>query len=203
MLGAVILKELSTLPRDGTEVPELSRAATYLRNCRSFDQFCSTLRGLIDPVEFCPFCEVEMVRSRRKKLAESGGWALVENHFPHSSTKEMLLIVPRRHVLSPHELRPEDWRDIGLLFDFGTGYPDRPGGGLFLRFGDPNYHAGSVNHLHFNIIFPILGEEYRPPFTKSEAERASDHSRLLCHVDELTKYGGASWLFSDEAIRRA
>ena len=188
-------KALIELPSGFPGMQALEAGAVYLMGCRSFDQYCCTVRSLADPDRFCPFCPHEFERRGRRPLICVDDWMLIENEFPHKNVAKMLLVVPREHV-TRLRLSPVDWADLGLLIE-KSGIED---GGVMLRFGDPRLNVGTVEHLHFNIIEPICGKEYRAPFAKELAEHEQDYARTIGFQTELIRRGGLDWLFSEEGI---
>lgn len=187
--------EIPRLSRGIEDISEVSAHTQYLMGCRSFEQYCCTLRALVLPELFCPFCAKELERRDRTPLHTTGDWQLFENEFPHKATARMELIVPRRHVYSPAELRPDDWIEIGVL----VGMSRIKNGGLVMRFGDPRYHVGTIEHLHFNLIEPVPGKEYRAALAKSRDELMQDYERAESFETRLDAWG-VDWLFSEAGI---
>ena len=202
MLNSISVSELKALPRDYPgRITALSRGVNYLMGCGQFEQFCCTLRGLIRPHLYCPFCAKERKRRERKFLRVAGGWGLIENEFKRKDTKEMWLLVPLRHIVHTDDLTRDDWAAIGDLFTYCCGQNCLTGGGLVMRFGDPRYNAGTIEHLHINIITPIPGVEFRTPFAKTEKGHAENYLRLRGFIYDLNMRGGHSWLFSTDGIK--
>jgi len=172
----------------------------YLMGCRGFDQFCCTVRSLVEPEAFCPFCAKELSRRGRKPDETAGDWHLIKNEFPHRNVLQMWLIVPSAHITGIRRLGPQDWISIGKLVTLCLGKHSISGGGIMARFGDPHLNAGTVEHLHFNIIEPVCGKEYRAPLAKQLAEHAEDYQRLLGFRDQLVERGGMEWLMSPAGI---
>lgn len=180
----------------------LSQEAVYLLGCRSFEQFCCSVRALTYPRQFCPFCPSERARRKRKSFTEVGEWLVLRNEFPHRNVAQMWLLIPQRHVIDPSELHDQDWKDIGQAFAVCQKEVGIVAGGIMFRFGDPRLNVGTVEHLHINIIEPVCGKEYRPPFAKNLEEHAADYSRLLGFRNEMNERGGITWLFSAEGIEK-
>lgn len=191
---------LRTLPRAYPGAEALPSFVLYHMGTRSFEQFCCTLHSTIDPYRFCPFCNNERARRGREPTDQEDGWLLLRNEFPHKRTKQMWLIVPCRHITQMAELEFRDWRAISQLMERCLKGQEIRGGGVMWRFGDPHLNAGTVEHLHINIIEPICGEEYRPPLAKTETEHAEDYARVLRFCEMLDAKGGESWLLSPEGI---
>lgn len=195
-----LLRELQQLPSTFPGMSQVASTGVYLMGCRSFEQFCGTIRSLTEPKRFCPFCCTERARRNQSAAESTASWMLLQNEYPHKGTESMWLIVPKRHLSSPIELVGDDWMEIGDLLTRCLHTPNMDGGGIMWRFGDPRFHAGTVEHLHINIIRPVPESEYRPPFAKTSAEHGTDYLRMLGFRDELTARGGTSWLFSPEGI---
>lgn len=204
-----LLADLAALPEVFPGMDKTAAPFVYLMGCSSFNQFCCTLRGLIDPKRFCPFCPAERERRNRPALCSAshvsdrgarGSWSLIQNEFPRSDAGRMLLIVPDFHCTDPASLTDEDWGCIGQLVTFCRTELGMEGGGLLMRFGDPHLHAGTIDHLHINMIEPICGREFRMPLGKSLGKHAGNYGRLQEFSGELLTKGGEAWLFSDEGI---
>lgn len=192
---------IDSLPESYPGVDQVPSPIFYLMGCRNLEQFCSTLRSLIDHEQHCPFCAQEFARRKRHSIFEMPRWRLIENEFPRKNTDSMLLIVPKRHVVNfAAEVTPEEVVEIYALFQLGISSQMIPGGGLFMRFGDPKYHVGTIEHLHINVVEPIPGKEYRPPLAKNETELAQDYARMKAFLLQVSERGGRKWLFSSKGI---
>ncbi|MDB5188176.1 MAG: hypothetical protein JWO50_696 [Candidatus Kaiserbacteria bacterium] len=109
----------------------------------------------------------------------------------------MFLIVPDEHITDVGELTDSDWICIGFLFSCAVKQFDLRGGGILMRFGDPLYHAGTIPHIHINIIQPHGDAEYRVPLAKDASDREKNYARLLDHRNELRGRGGKDFLFPE------
>jgi diadenosine tetraphosphate (Ap4A) HIT family hydrolase len=200
-VDADLYQNLMDLPDEFPGMDQVPAFAVYLMGCSKFEPFYLTLRSLMDPDKYCPFCETEHVRRARRTLQETPDWRLIENEFPNPKTQRMLLIVPRSHVTSLADLLLDDYMQIGVLLRFCHDVLGIKSGGILWRFGDPHLHAGTVEHLHINVIEPWCGTAFRPPFAKNVDEHAGDYERMLRFRDELVVEGGLDWLFpkSEEA----
>ena len=197
-----VLMAVLALPKEYPGLDALNSTTVYLMGCMSFGQFCCTWRSLEDPARFCPFCPTELARRGRAPLFCVGEWMLLENEFPRTDTEQMLLIVPHRHVINVRDLNGSDWRSIGVLFDYYE-IGGSTGGGLLMRFGDPRNHAGTIDHLHLNVVRPLRESGCSLPLAKNvegHYGHKEDYERLHKFVSEIRDRGGVEWLFSDEGI---
>jgi diadenosine tetraphosphate (Ap4A) HIT family hydrolase len=198
-----LIADLNALPcKYPGAITSVSKETVWLMGCGGFVQFCVTLRGIIDPERFCPFCRNERARRQRVFTKTWGDWGLLANEFPRKDIGHMWLIIPQRHVTDLEHLDTLDWLAIGKLIQhYNVHIAQGKGGGIMARFGDPHYNAGSVPHFHMNIIEPIPGTEFRAPLAKNEPDHAKNYTRLMEHVAEMQKRGGRDWLFSPEGIK--
>lgn len=188
--------DLLEFPAGFPGLDKISTGGMYLMGCGGFKQYCCTLRSLLNPSDFCPFCATELRRRGRAALQTMGTWSLFENEFPNARNAKMLLIVPRQHLTSLSQIRPDGAMDLIALLQT-CGIND---GGLLMRFGDPHYHAGTIEHLHLNVIRPIPGTELRIPLAKNLPDHVKNYQRLLDHQTQLAAKGGMAWLFSSEGV---
>lgn len=196
-----VLTAIHALAANYPGLGALDPIVVYLMACMKFDQFCCTWRALEDPVVFCPFCPTELRRRKRRPLSWTPEWSLFTNEFPRADTECMLLITPNRHIDDPEELCGDDFQEIGSLFR--KAISGMPGVVLVARFGDPRDHAGTIEHLHFNVIRPTreggcslpVAKEVDGPFGHRE-----DYARLHDFVERIDKRGGVDWLFSPEGV---
>ncbi len=190
---------LKSLPPNFRGLDALNPVVVYLMGCRQFNQFCCTWRAIEDPERFCPFCPTELTRRRREPTETEGGWILLENEFPRQDAR-MFLVVPRRHLTSDDNLGTDDWQDIGKLHRSCKSLYNIPGGGLLMRFGDPRDHAGTIQHLHMNVIQPTREGGCTLPLAKSREAHQEDYARLRDFVAQIEARGGVLWLFSEEGV---
>lgn len=189
------------MPEDYPGLDVLDPLVVYLMGCMRFNQFCCTWRSIEDPQRFCPFCPAELRRRKRTSIAWMPEWSLFTNEFPRTDTECMLLIIPNRHVVRPEELTDDDFFEIGPLFRKALAQVS--GGALVARFGDPRDHAGTIEHMHFNVIQPTREEGCSLPIAKTvdgPFGHNGDYVRLRSFVRQLESVGGTDWLFSDAGI---
>jgi diadenosine tetraphosphate (Ap4A) HIT family hydrolase len=196
---STLFAHLASLPDEFPGMDEIQTPVMYLMGCGSPAQFANTLRGLINPARFCPFCPEN--RASSVTAAEKDGWLLFENEFPKDNAREMWLVVPERHLTSLSEMTPEDAAAAFYLAQKACEIAGIEGGGLLMRFGKPHLHVGTIPHLHLNVIEPICGIENRQALAKSVESHAKNYGRLIKHRNALVARGGERWLFSKEGIR--
>lgn len=184
--------DLFHLPEAFPGMGMLTREQTYLMGCGNFEQFCATLRGLIDPKCHCPFCQV--AAGQETPLFATKNWYLRGNDFPKPDL-QMFLVIPKEHKLHPDEIGPDEGSQIWKILQWAISNYKLPGGGLVMRFGDPAYHAGTIPHLHMNIITPSREDEYRVPLSKNRDDRIKNYARFLANRQQLYLFGGLDYLF--------
>ena len=112
----------------------------------------------------CPFCLENLQRHHPQPIIKQGKyWFLTDNRWPYENTKHHVLAISTKHVERLAELDPEAGAELfQLLGELAEKY-QVPGGGIAIRFGDTDYSAGSVNHLHAHFIEPdIKADNYQP-----------------------------------------
>ena len=125
-----------------------------LVNCRTLKQYASMIADYL--AGKCPFCDP--LDSKNRILVQHGNtpetrWRIWENPFPLKHTSLHLVMAPERHVSPNADILPTDMEAMTHLFLWAkNGYGAR-GGCLAMRFGPPNFNAGSVLHLHATSLF--------------------------------------------------
>ena len=105
----------------------------------------------------CPFCLENFIKYNNKPFLKEGKfWFLVKNKWPYKHTKVHLLAIYKKHAVNLQELDPEAGKELIELMQWIEKEYQVPGGGIAMRFGDTNYSAGTVNHLHVQFIQPDI-----------------------------------------------
>ena len=126
-------------------------------NSREPDQV-KLMEEIIDAGE-CPFClDVLKKYHRTPILKETAHWVLTRNAWPYKNTREQFLLILKTHKEILSELTTDEGADFFSLLAWAEKEFKLPGGGLAMRFGDTNYSAGTVKHLHAQIIIPDVGK---------------------------------------------
>lgn len=112
----------------------------------------------------CPFCE-ENLRLYHKEpiLKETQYWLLTKNQWPYQHTKHHFLLIYKKHVTQLRELDPEAGSELFALVKELENKYQFEGGGFSMRFGDTDFSAGTVNHLHVQLIVPdAMAKDFEP-----------------------------------------
>lgn len=112
----------------------------------------------------CPFCLDNLRLYHQAPILKDGDfWILTPNQWPYENTQHHLLAISKTHIENLSEISPAA---AGELFAFFAEYivqHDIPGGGFAMRFGDTNYSAGTVKHLHAQFIIPDIHKaDFKP-----------------------------------------
>jgi len=112
----------------------------------------------------CPFCLENLKKYHKQEILKDGKyWILTLNQWPYDNTKLHLLLISKTHSEKLSELDPEAGKEMIEFFAWAEQKYQVPGGGIGLRFGDTNYSAGTVKHLHAQFIVPdIEKSDFQP-----------------------------------------
>ena len=126
-----------------------------LDNAREKDQI-KVMKKIISAGD-CPFC-LDNLRKYHKRpiLKETKHWLLTENQWPYPHTKLHLLAIYKEHAEKLVELKPEAGQELLELMQWAEKHYQVPGGGWCMRFGDTNYSAGTVKHIHAQFLVPDI-----------------------------------------------
>ncbi|MBP7875888.1 HIT family protein [Candidatus Woesebacteria bacterium] len=107
--------------------------------------------------DHCPFC-LENLKAYHKEpiLKEGAHWIVTKNQWPYDHTKVHLLFISRKHATRLEDLDLAAGAELLELAQWAVKEYSIVGGGLVLRFGDTNYSAGTVAHLHAQLLFPDI-----------------------------------------------
>ncbi|HCR81277.1 MAG: hypothetical protein UX28_C0003G0095 [Candidatus Pacebacteria bacterium GW2011_GWA1_46_10] len=107
----------------------------------------------------CPFCfDVLKKYHRTPILKETKHWVFTRNAWPYENTRDHFMLILKTHKERLSELSPEEGADYFTMLSWAEKEFDIPGGGLAMRFGDTSYSAGTVKHLHAQLIIPDIGK---------------------------------------------
>lgn len=168
------------------------KVATLVNALKSYKQFQEYVNNL--RAGKCPFCDPLGPLNKVIDTAGEGtdsAWRMWHNPFPIQggkprivSAETHLVIAPVRHITDPNQMTDDDWVNqtelirYAVTTDHGRDGMNLPGGGILTRFGRPELNAGSILHIHTNIIVPNLKAEVRPPLAKDPKEMETDYKIL-------------------------
>ena len=151
-----------------------------LDRCFGYKQYC-TMRGRFES-GVCTFCEFDTALN--KILYKDDHWIVWENAFANNRpNKVMLVIASKAHLRSLKDIPKETWAAFHDCIQWAEESYDLPGGGLLMRFGDMRLNAGTVPHLHWNILVPNGEGPIKPILYNTEEEmkmnkeRASEYAK--------------------------
>ena len=105
----------------------------------------------------CPFCPESLGKYHHSPIEWEGShWVVTKNGWPYVNTRVHLLAILKEHQESVDQLSDAAAAELFTALKWEIKEYQIPGGGLVVRFGDTNYSAGSVNHLHAHIIQPDI-----------------------------------------------
>jgi ATP adenylyltransferase len=140
----------------------LMPASTFvdLDNARVQEQR-QVMQQIID-ADHCPFCLENLEEYHKVPILKMGQyWFVTHNQWPYQHTKIHLLIILKEHKEDLSELDPAVGQELLELAKWGQQEFHIPGGGLSLRFGETDYSAATVKHLHAQLIQPDI---YHPNY---------------------------------------
>ena len=108
-------------------------------------------------------------------LKEGKYWYVTANQWPYEHTLQHFLIIAQEYWTDIAEITPAAAAEFMALAQWLTKEYQVPGGAFCMRFGDTNYSAASVNHLHAQFIVPdISAADFEPTkfkIGKSKSQR--------------------------------
>ena len=138
-----------------------SKVPTDIDNARCAEQIA--VMNQINEAGEDPF-DLTLLKARGQEIIKEGQyWYITPNRWPYQATKHHYLIVSIPYWTDPHEISAAAAAEFFEFFNWLVDYCQAPGGGVGFRFGDSNYSAGTVAHLHAQFIVPDLTHpEYKP-----------------------------------------
>lgn len=114
------------------------------------------MKGIIEREE-CGFCPGKLPPEHKQPIEKDGThWFVTKSQWPHKNTKLNLLFILKRHAETLTDLKPEEGAELFELLSWTEKNPDYdiPGGGIGMRFGDTNFSAATVRHIHVQLFVP-------------------------------------------------
>lgn len=102
----------------------------------------------------CPLCELDREVNHPFWEEDYQYWRVWASPYPYPYHGFHFVIALRRHEIIYENLMPEEVLEKfeierRLIREFNL-----PGGGLVTRFGDPEYNAGTLTHIHAHVQVP-------------------------------------------------
>lgn len=164
-----IIQQLRTLSDTYPGMHNLHLSMQYLMRCADYQQFCKTLRALVEPQRYCALCKTQLA----PEYAASR-WMLL------TAKTGDLLIVPKLHLRSRFELTAEDRLQIRQVRDAALTrckLDPRTTVAVASMIHDPHC---SIEHAHFKLVpRSALRRAKRQRFDYKEA-----YARLLGYAEQ-------------------
>lgn len=133
-----------------------------LDNSRYQEQY-DIMRTIIENDE-SPFLLKNLRKYHRQEILKEGKyWYVTPNQWPYDHTKYHFLIIHQEYLTNISQITPQASVELIKMVQWLINKYNIPGGAFCMRFGDTNYSAGTVNHLHAQFIVPdIEAPDYKP-----------------------------------------
>lgn len=103
----------------------------------------------------CPFCPENLELYHKLPIIKEGKfWRISKNQWPYDHTQVQLLAIYKTHAETLSEIDPSAGEELLKLFAEIESEYKLPGGAFAMRFGDTRFSAGSVKHIHAQLIVP-------------------------------------------------
>lgn len=107
--------------------------------------------------DHCPFCLENLQKYHKQPILKDGKfWILTPNQWPYEHTKVHLLAIYKEHATDLNQINPEAGNELLQMMQWAQAEYQVPGGAWAMRFGDTDYSAGTVAHIHVQFIVPNL-----------------------------------------------
>lgn len=125
----------------------------HIRHARSADQV-DKMRS-IEGRGICFMCNehVQEFYDESGDLLHAGEFVnLVRNQFPYEQAALHYLLIPKRHVTTLAELDIPEFQEMLEIAQAVEQNENLQGGGLAMRFGNPELTGATVSHLHMHLL---------------------------------------------------
>jgi diadenosine tetraphosphate (Ap4A) HIT family hydrolase len=150
------------------QIPGLSiEDMKTLANTRNYTYYCATVANFLKGL--CPFCVIDPEVNVVIYENETCRAFEVPKAFRAKHIRQHILITPKRHILHFNEMFGEEKQDMWDVLEQPQ-IAGLEGGGLVMRFGKVELNAGSVRHLHLNVIVPDETGQYKVTLAKDPVD---------------------------------
>lgn len=141
-------------------------AAVDIDNARLPEQRIA-MEGIIARGQ-CPFCPGNLPPEHKQLVEKEGAyWFVTKNQWPYKNTREHFLIILKTHAENLSDIPAGAFSELGRIACWLENEKKIPGGALCMRFGDTEFSAGTVRHIHAQFIVPDTQRTgYKPTWFK-------------------------------------
>lgn len=140
----------------------MKNAHIDIDNAREDDQ--RAVMQDIMAADHCPFCPENLLKYHKQPIIKDGQyWLVTTNQWPYPHTKFHFLLIYKEHVTNLAGLNPEAGKELIELTQWLEKENNVKGGGLAMRFGDTDFSAGTVAHMHVQFLVPSIEDENFEP----------------------------------------
>ncbi len=125
----------------------------------------------------CPFCTIDPEVNTILLVDEFVQCWHVNEVFMRPELLLHFIITPKRHLRFPWEMRRAEHVSIAWATEQLAMHYPLAGGIIATRFGDMRLNAGTVPHLHVNIMVPNRTDKVKVPVFKDSKERKDNQAR--------------------------
>ncbi len=133
-----------------------------VNNSREADQI-EVMKKIADEAH-CPFCEENLRLYHKNPILKEGEfWLATKNQWPYKHTKHHILLIYKKHATKLSELESAAGGELFSMIKELEKELEFEGGGFAMRFGDTDFSAGTVNHLHVQLVIPdAMAKDFEP-----------------------------------------
>jgi len=133
----------------------MNKSGLDLKNARKEEQIAVMKKIISDGV--CPFCH-DFVDNEKPAyhsnpvLIETDFWVVTRNAWPYDHTKEHLVIVIKRHILTPEEMKDEEILDLWNIIKKVKQELEITHSTFLMRSDSTGKTGATVQHLHAQLV---------------------------------------------------
>jgi diadenosine tetraphosphate (Ap4A) HIT family hydrolase len=133
----------------------MNKSGLDLKNARKEEQIEVMKKIISDGV--CPFChdfvdKVEPAYHSNPVLLETDFWVVTRNAWPYDHTREHLILVIKRHILTPEEMSDEEILDLWNIIKKVKQELKITHSTLLMRSDSTGMTGATVQHLHAQLV---------------------------------------------------
>lgn len=138
----------------------MNKSGLDLKNARKEEQINLMKKIISDGV--CPFCH-DFVDKKEPSyhpnpiLVENNSWVVTRNAWPYENTKEHLILVIKRHILTPEEMEKEEILDLWDIIKKIKQKLEITHSTFLMRSDSTGKTGATVKHLHAQLV--VSGSE--------------------------------------------